>query len=64
MEIVSEIPLKLTRKCVDVFGMDSLESESERRTVCKHNCCNLTLVSLLISTQYALEFHYKTWGAE
>ena len=41
MEIVSEIPLKLTRKCVDVFGMDSLESESERRTVCKYNYCNL-----------------------
>ena len=41
MEIVSEIPLKLTRKCVDVFGMDSLESESERRTVCKYNYCIL-----------------------
>ena len=41
MEIVSEIPLKLTRKCVDVFGMDSLESESERRTVCKYNYYNL-----------------------
>ena len=41
MEIVSEIPLKLTRKCVDVFGMDSLESESERRTVCKYYYYNL-----------------------
>ena len=35
MEIVSEIPLKLTRKCVDVFGMDSVDNETERRTVCK-----------------------------
>ena len=41
MEIVSEIPLKLTRKYVDVFGMDSLESESERRTVCKYYYYNL-----------------------
>ena len=49
MEIVSEIPLKLTRKCVDVFGMDSLESESERRTVCKYNT-----VFFLFSAQYAL----------
>ena len=47
MEIVSEIPLKLTRKCVDVFGMDSLESESERRTVCKYICCILIVVRSL-----------------
>ena len=33
MEIVSEIPLKLTRKCVDVFGMDAINNEIDRRTV-------------------------------
>ena len=36
MEIVSEIPLKLTRKCVDVFGMDAINNEIDRRTVGMH----------------------------
>ncbi|KAL3880398.1 hypothetical protein ACJMK2_032642, partial [Sinanodonta woodiana] len=34
MQIVSEVPLKLTRKCVDVFGMSSYDLETDRRTIC------------------------------
>ena len=37
MEVVSEIPLKLTRKCLDAFGQDVSDpnGDSQRRTVCK-----------------------------
>ncbi|XP_052792731.1 E3 ubiquitin-protein ligase MYCBP2-like isoform X2 [Mya arenaria] len=34
MEVVSELPLKLTRKCVDAFGLDNSEvGVSERKTI-------------------------------
>ena len=39
MEIVSEVPLKLTRKCLDAFGMDlpgsSPEATPDRKTICE-----------------------------
>ncbi|XP_053398701.1 E3 ubiquitin-protein ligase MYCBP2-like isoform X4 [Mercenaria mercenaria] len=35
MTVVNELPLKLTRKCVDAFGVDVSDiGNSERRTVC------------------------------
>ncbi|XP_048243746.1 E3 ubiquitin-protein ligase MYCBP2-like isoform X7 [Haliotis rufescens] len=33
MSVMSEIPLKLTRKCMDVFGSNSLDPEMERRSI-------------------------------
>ncbi|XP_052283534.1 E3 ubiquitin-protein ligase MYCBP2-like isoform X2 [Dreissena polymorpha] len=34
MEVVSELPLKLTRKCVDAFGLDNTDGgNNERKTV-------------------------------
>ena len=36
MEIISELPLKLTRKCVDAFGLDNSDGGNfERKTICK-----------------------------
>jgi hypothetical protein len=36
MTVVNELPLKLTRKCVDAFGVDiSDQNNSDRRTICK-----------------------------
>ena len=33
MPLVSEIPLKLARKCVDVFGTASFDADSEMHTI-------------------------------
>lgn len=40
MAIVSELPLKLTRKCVDAFGVDLADpTNTDRRTICKYSYC-------------------------
>lgn len=35
MKLISEIPLKLTRKCLDMFGSSPFDSEVVRRTISK-----------------------------
>ena len=35
MSVVSELPLKLTRKCMDVFGSAGYDPETEKRSISK-----------------------------
>ena len=36
MPLLSEIPLKLTRRCMDMFGSTSFDMETDRRPISKN----------------------------